>query len=101
MKISKKQKEEIKMQIKNLLSHEQEIQKIIVFGSFINSDTPDDVDIAVFQISNKPYLALSMKYRKLIRELITTIPYDIIPIQPNAKGVFLKNIEAGEIIFER
>jgi uncharacterized protein len=101
MKVSKKQKEEIKMQIKNLLSHEQEIQKIIVFGSFINSDTPDDVDIAVFQNSNKPYLVLSMKYRKLIRELITTIPYDIIPIQPNAKGVFLENIEAGEIIFER
>ncbi len=101
MKLSKKQKEEIKIQIKNLLSHEQEIQKIIVFGSFIDSDTPNDIDIAVFQNSNSHYLALSMKYRKLIRELITKIPYDIIPIQPDAKGIFLKDIEAGEVIFER
>lgn len=101
MKISKRQKDEIKTQIKNLLSNEQEIQKIVVFGSFINSETPNDIDIAVFQNSNWHYLALSMKYRKLIRKLITTIPYDIIPIQPNATGSFLKEIEAGEVIFER
>ena len=64
MNVSKKQKEEIKKQIKNLLSREQEVQKIIVFGSFIDSDTPSDIDIAVFQNSNKHYLPLSMKYRK-------------------------------------
>ena len=101
MKLSKKQKEKIKIQIKNKLSNEEEIQKIIVFGSFVNSNDPNDIDIAVFQSSNERYLDLSMKYRKLMRELITTIPYDIIPIQPNAAGSFLNDIEAGEIIYER
>jgi len=101
MKISKKQKEKIKAQIKNLLSNEQEIQKIIIFGSFVTSDTPNDIDIAVFQNSNDKYLPLSMKYRKLMRGMASIIPYDIIPIQPDATGSFLKDIEAGEIIFER
>lgn len=101
MKFSEKQKESIKIQIKKMLSNELEIQKIIVFGSFVNSNNPNDIDIAVFQNSRERYLDLSMKYRKLVRELITTIPYDIIPIQINASGSFLKDIEAGEIIYEK
>jgi predicted nucleotidyltransferase len=101
MKFSKKQKEKIKVQIKNILSNEQEIQKIIIFGSFIHSNEPNDVDIAVFQNSKQRYLELSMKYRKLMRELLTTISYDIIPIQLNATGSFLNEIEEGEIIYER
>jgi predicted nucleotidyltransferase len=87
--------------IKNMLANEQEIQRIIVFGSFINSKNPNDIDIAVFQNSKERYLELSMKYRKLVRELITIIPYDIIPIQTNASGSFLSDIEAGEIIYEK
>ena len=101
MKVSKKQKENIKNQIREKLSNEQEIQKIVVFGSFINSNDPNDIDIAIFQNSSERYLVLSMKYRKLMRELIKTIPYDIIPIQLNATGSFLNDIEAGEIIYER
>jgi len=101
MKFSEKQKKNIKIQIKKMLSKEQEIQKIIVFGSFIDSNNPNDIDIAVFQNSNKRYLDLSMKYRKLVRELITIIPYDIIPIQINASGSFLNDIESGEIIYEK
>jgi len=42
-----------------------------------------------------------MKYRKLMRDLITTIPFDIIPIKTTATGSFLSDIEAREIIFER
>ena len=101
MKLSKKQKKKIKVLIKNILSDEQEIQKIIVFGSFVNSNEPNDVDIAVFQSSKEHYLELSMKYRKLMRELLNTIPYDIIPLHLNATGSFLDEIEKGEIIFER
>ncbi len=94
-------KEKIKYQIKNILSKEKEIQKIIIFGSFIDSETPNDIDIAVFQNSDEQYLGLSMKYRKLMRDLIAIIPYDIIPIKTTATGSFLNDIEAGEIIFER
>lgn len=101
MKFSKKQKENIKNQIRKMLSNEQEIQRIIVFGSFVDSNNPNDIDIAVFQNSREHYLDLAMKYRKLVRELITTISYDIIPIQINASGSFLSNIESGEIIYEK
>lgn len=101
MKLSIKEKEKIKNQIINLLSGEKEVQKIIIFGSFITSDTPNDIDIAVFQKSNEQYLNLSMKYRKLMRDLTDTISYDIIPVHPNAKGRFLDDIETGEVIFER
>jgi len=36
-----------------------------------------------------------------MRELLTTISYDIKPIQLNATGSFLNEIEEGEIIYER
>ena len=42
-----------------------------------------------------------MKYRKLMRELLNTISYDIIPVHLNATGSFLNEIEEGEIIYER
>jgi uncharacterized protein len=86
MKLSLKKKEQIKSQIINSLANEKEIHKIIIFGSFVTSDSPNDIDIAVFQKSNETYLPLSMKYRRLLRELINTIPYDIMPVQPDAKG---------------
>jgi len=101
MKLSIKEKEKIKNQIINILAGEKEVQKIIIFGSFTTSDTPNDIDIAVFQKSNEQYLNLSMKYRKLMRELTETISFDIIPVHPNAKGHFLDDIETGEVIFER
>jgi len=99
--ISNQQKEIIKKQIRDILSNEQEVQKILIFGSFIKSDTPNDIDIAVFQNSKSGYLTLSMKYRKLLRTLIATIPFDVIPINPDAAGGFLDYIEDGDIIFER
>jgi len=101
MKFSKKQKEKIKRQIRNNLSNEVEIQKIMIFGSFSKSNDPHDIDIAVFQNSSEHYLDLSMKYRKLMRELINIIPYDIIPVMPDATRSFLNDIKAGEVIYER
>lgn len=86
--ISSQQKEIIKRQIKDILSNEQEVQKVLIFGSFIKSDTPNDIDIVIFQNSKGGYLTLSLKYRKLLRTLIDTIPFDVIPINPDAAGVF-------------
>ncbi len=73
----------------------------MIFGSFIKSDTPNDIDIVIFQNSKGEYLTLSLKYRKLLRTLIDTIPFDVIPINPDAAGVFLDYIEDGDVIFER
>lgn len=101
MTITTRQKELIKHQIINALSKEKEIQKIVLFGSFVNSDNPNDVDIAVFQNSNEKYLPLALKYRKLIRPVSKIIPVDIFPLKNNAKGFFLDEIETGETIYER
>ena len=60
-----------------------------------------DIDIAVFQNSNEKYLALSLKYRKLVRDISKILPVDIVPLRANAKGTFLDEIEVGEIIYER
>ena len=95
------QKENIKKEIRDLLSPEQEITKIIIFGSFINSNSPRDIDIAVFQDSNQKYMPLSLKYRRLTRKIAKILPLDVIPIKANADNIFINEIESGEIIYER
>jgi len=87
--------------IKDKLSQFSEVNKIILFGSFINSNNPNDIDIAIIQNSNDNFLTLSLKYRKVLRELSKMIPIDIIPIKQNSKGAFLEEIEKGQIVYER
>lgn len=101
MSISKDRKEFIKAQIRNKLRNEKEIAKIVLFGSFLSSESPNDIDVAVFQDSNEKYLPLALKYRKLVREIAKILPVDVIPLKARAKGAFLREIEAGETIYER
>ncbi len=100
--MTKRFKENIKKELIKSLSPEKEIAKIILFGSFIHSDEPKDIDIAIFQTSNDKYLELALKYRKLTRKISKKIPLGIIPIRSNVKNTsFLTEIEAGEVIYER
>lgn len=95
-------KETLKKEIVQRLKAEKEIQKIVIFGSFLNSEQPNDVDVAIFQDSQETYLSLAMKYRKLIRNVIRQIPVDVIPVKENiSESSFLAEIEAGELIYER
>ena len=92
----------IKKELIDSLISEKEINKIIVFGSFVKSENPNDIDIAIFQNSNESYLSLAMKYRKLTRKIMKKIPLDILPIKSGVKNSsFLKEIESGELIYER
>jgi len=96
------QKEKIKADLAAHLSREKEICKVIVFGSFLTSTTPNDLDVAIFQNSDEPYLALAMKYRRLLRPIADQIPIDVIPVRPNATGgQFLAEIYRGEVVYER
>ena len=99
--MNQKERLYIKEKLKESLSKEKEVSKIIVFGSFLKSKYPNDVDVAVFQNSQAAYLNLSLKYRKLTREIAKIIPLDIIPIKENSNGVFLNEINYGEVIYER
>jgi len=102
MAISAEKKQGI---IKELVEHLQtapEISKIIVFWSFLADDTPNDVDIAIVQNSNLPYLTLAMKFRKLARSVARYLPLDIIPLKNGATDcVMLDEIIQGQVIYER
>ncbi len=100
--ISENEKQNIKRELAGCLKTEKEISRIVIFGSFLNSSDPNDIDIAIFQDSNDQYLPLAMKYRKKTRGIARVIPLDIIPLKDGAYGEFLiDEIEHGETIYER
>lgn len=95
-------KVELKNRIVNSLKAQKEIEKIIVFGSFNSSDSPNDIDIAILQNSDEKYLTLALKYRKLIRNISREIAVDIFPIsKKDHNSFFLNEITSGEVIYAR
>jgi uncharacterized protein len=95
-------KRKIKQDMAKCLAIDTEITRIVVFGSFNQSENPADIDVAVFQTSNQPYMPLALKYRSQTRSVSLKISLDIIPIRPNAAdGPLLDEINKGEVIFER
>jgi len=95
-------KEEVKNKIVNSLKEQKEIERIIIFGSFNKSDSPNDIDIAVVQNSNENYLTLALKYRKLIRNISKEIAIDIFPIsEKNENSFFINEVASGEVIYAR
>lgn len=95
-------KAEIKNKIVNSLKGQKEIERIIIFGSFNKSDSPNDIDIAVIQNSSENYLTLSLKYRKLIRNISKEIAIDIFPIlEKNNNSFFSNEVASGEVIYAR
>ncbi len=93
---------ELKSKIVNSLKGQKEIERIIIFGSFNRSDSPNDIDIAVVQNSSDNYLTLALKYRKLIRNITKEIAVDIFPIVRKNENIFFKNeVETGEVIYAR
>ncbi len=96
------QKQLLKQRLVDSLRTESEICRIVIFGSFVNSDNPHDLDIAVFQDSDYKYLPLAMKYRRKTREISRIIPIDIIPLKAGVKdGFFMDEINSGEVVYER
>ena len=102
MKLDSDQRERLKRGIVECLKDEPEIKRIVVFGSFLTSDDPHDIDVAVFQASREAYLPLALKYRKRVRPVARRIPVDVIPVRPHPEpSAFLSEVEHGEVIYER
>jgi len=81
---------------------ESEVRRIVLFGSFVNSDKPHDLDVAVFQDSQEKYLPLALKYRRRLRTVSQRIPLDVIPLKVGIKDdPFVREVQEGETIFER
>jgi len=97
-----KQKETLKRTLVSCLEKDREIRRIVIFGSFLTSMSPMDMDVAVFQDSDESYVALAMKYRRQTRLVSCRIPLDIIPLRNGVTNdSFLKEIESGETIYDR
>jgi uncharacterized protein len=95
-------KVEVKNKIVDSLKGQKEIERIIIFGSFNKSDSPNDIDIAVVQNSSEDYLTLALRYRKLIRNISKEIAIDIFPIlEKNNNSFFINEVASGEVIYAR
>ena len=102
MNLVRQAKERLKEEIAARLAEFPEVQRVVVFGSFVTSDDPHDLDIAVFQDSDENYYPLAMKYRRSLRSVAKKIPLDVIPIRQSAgEGPFLQEIRKGEVLYER
>ena len=100
--ISEDEKQNLKRELVGCLQKEKEIRRVVIFGSFLNSSDPHDLDVAIFQDSNEAYLPLAMKYRKRTRRIARIISLDIIPIRHDASsGFMMDEIRQGEVIYER
>ncbi len=101
MNVADETKEMMKREIASGLSSFPEVRRVVIFGSFVNSDDPHDLDIAVFQDSKESYYPLARKYRRMLRNIARMIPLDVIPVRPNPEqGPFLREVEKGEVIYE-
>ena len=95
-------KTKLKNELIASLKDQDEIEKIIIFGSFNSSVNPNDMDVAVIQNSDETYLTLALKYRKLIRNVSREVAVDIIPIIKQTENSFYKTeIETGEVIYAK
>ena len=102
MTLTEQDKDEIKRMLASALSREQEVQRVVVFGSFLDAPSPRDLDVAVFQDSDEKYLALAMRYRKDVRPIARRIPVDVIPLKIGVSDdPFIEEIGKGETIYER
>ena len=102
MVLDQMEKEGLKRELVSCLASDREVQRIVIFGSFNTSENPADMDVAVFQSSAEPYIPLAMKYRRQTRSVARRIPLDIVPLRAGVhQGSLLKEIEAGETVYER
>ena len=67
MSIAGDSKEKVKQEIAAVLSGFSEVRRVVIFGSFVTSGNPHDLDIVVFQDSNEGYYPLARKYRRTLR----------------------------------
>lgn len=102
MRLNEQEKKALKQELVSCLQTEEEVRKIVIFGSFLHSENPHDLDVAVFQDSAESYLPLAMKYRKKTHAIACRISLDIIPLRIQvARTPFLEEIAKGEVVYER
>jgi len=100
MKLTSDTRERIRREVVNQLKDQPEITRIVLFGSFLTSLTPNDLDLAIFQTSKEKYVTLAVKYRMCLDRIAGMIALDVVPIKAGASGTFLNEINSGEVLYE-
>lgn len=102
MALNEVEKKSLKQALVDCLQTEPEVRRIVIFGSFLRSDDPQDLDVAVFQDGSEAYLPLALKYRRKTRAIARRIALDIMPLKMGAQNdPFLAEVAQGEVIYER
>lgn len=95
-------KNQIKQAIVEAIKDEAGIHKIIIFGSFLVSDTPGDIDVAVLGVFPQGYLETAITLRRKVRHIAKILPVDIVPVREDISGnTFVQEIQKGEVIYEK
>jgi predicted nucleotidyltransferase len=96
-------KDKMKRDMISALEDDSTVEKIVIFGSFITSDQPHDLDVAIFSTSHADYLTQAMSFRRRLRSIARIIPLDIVPVSMpiDTNSSFLREIDKGEIIYEK
>jgi hypothetical protein len=94
-------KEKIKNDLGVCPSREIDVCRAGVFGLFLTSTLPNDLDVAAFQDGDEAYLSLATKYWLVLHSIAGQIRVDVIPVRSHdAHGQFLDEIRKGEVIYE-
>lgn len=103
MKMSHIDKQNIRQQLQTAFVDDGKVEKIVVFGSFVTSEFPQDIDLAVFCNSNDDYLTLALALRKKLRGISSIIPIDLVPIAMpyDPSAAFMQEINKGEVVYEK
>lgn len=102
MVLSNEAKDRLRKEIVSLLTQFPEVRRVVIFGSFITSSEPHDLDVAVFQDSEEDYYSLAMKYRRSLRSIANQIPLDVIPLRRSPEQpAFRRQLDKGEVLYER
>jgi predicted nucleotidyltransferase len=93
----------LKQDLVTALKTDEQVEKIVIFGSFNESSSPNDLDVAVFCDSKDDYLTLALALRKKLRGLSRIIPIDLLPISIpyDSAALFLQEINKGEVVYEK
>lgn len=102
MVLTEQAKDKLRKEIVGLLTQFPEVRRVVIFGSFVTSSEPHDLDVAVFQDSEENYYSLAMKYRRSLRSVANQIPLDVIPLRRSPQqSVFRRQLDRGEVLYER
>jgi len=102
MTLSPEERERLKHEVVVCLRGEPEVQRVVVFGSFVTSPARHDLDVAVFQENDEGYLPVALKSRRLLGSVAARIPVDVLPLRvQGTAGEFRKEVEQGEVVYVR